>query len=74
MTNSAEQPVLTLDDKQYAMKSLSEQANELVNGLRVADTQLQMAHDKLNVMMIARRSLLDQLGEELKGVDPIRDS
>ena len=74
MTNSAEQPVLTLDDKQYAMDSLSEQAKELVNGLSVADAQLQMAHDKLNVMMIARRSLLDQLGEELKGVDPIRDS
>ena len=74
MTNSAEQPVLTLDDKQYAMDSLSEQAKELVNGLRVADAQLQMAHDKLNVMMIARRSLLDQLGEELKGIDPIRDS
>ena len=72
MTNSAEQQVVDLGDKQYAFDSLSDQAKELVNGLQVADDQLQIAHDKLNVMMFARRSLLDQLAAELKDVEPIR--
>lgn len=72
MTNSAEQQVVDLGDKQYSFDSLSDQAKELVNGLQVADAQLQIAHDKLNVMMFARRSLLDQLAAELKDVEPIR--
>ena len=72
MTNSAEQQVIDLGDEQYAFDSLSNQAKELVNGLQVADAQLQIAHDKLNVMMFARRSLLDQLAAELKDVEPIR--
>ena len=54
MTNSAEQQVVDLGDKQYAFDSLSDQAKELVNGLQVADAQLQIAHDKLNVMRLAR--------------------
>ncbi|WP_413323470.1 DUF6447 family protein [Synechococcus sp. MIT S9503] len=72
MTNAAEQQVIDLGDEQYAFDSLSDQAKELVNGLQVADAQLQIAHDKLNVMMFARRSLLDQLAAELKDVEPIR--
>ena len=74
MTNSAEQQVIDLGGEQYAFDSLSDQAKELVNGLQVADAQLQIAHDKLNVMMFARRSLLDQLAEELKDVEPVKGS
>ena len=74
MTNSAEQQVIDLGGEQYAFDSLSDQAKELVNGLQVADAQLQITHDKLNVMMFARRSLLDQLAEELKDVEPVKGS
>ena len=53
MTNSAEQQVIDLGDEQYAFDSLSDQAKELVNGLQVADAQLQITHDKLNVMTVS---------------------
>ena len=71
MTDSAQQPVLTLGDKQYAIESLSDQAKEMVQGLQVAEAQLQMTQDKLNVMMFARKSMLDQLQEALKDVQPV---
>ena len=74
MTDSTEQQVIDLGDEQYAFDSLSNQAKELVKGLRVADAQLQITHDKLNVMMFARRSLLDQLAAELKDVEPVKGS
>jgi len=74
VTDSAQQDVVTLDDRQYAVDSLSDQAKELIKGLQVADAQLQMTHDQLNVMMFARRALLDQLATELKGIEPIQAS
>ena len=74
MTDSTEQQVIDLGDEQYAFDSLSDQAKEVVKDLRVADAQLQITHDKLNVMMLARRSLLDQLAAELKDVEPVKGS
>ena len=71
VTDSAQQPLLTLGDKQYAIDSLSDQAKEMVQGLQVAEAQLRMAQDKLNVMMFARQSMLDQLQEALKDVQPV---
>ena len=72
MTESVQQDIVTLDDKRYSVESLSDQAKELLKGLQVADAQLQMTHDRLNVMMFARRALLDQLATELKGIEPIQ--
>lgn len=71
MTDSAQQPLLTLGDKKYAIDSLSDQAKEMVQGLQVAEAQLQMTQDKLNVMMFARKSMLEQLQEALKDVQPV---
>ena len=71
MTDSAQQPLLTLGDKQYAIDSLSDQAKEMVQGLQVAEAQLRMVQDKLNVMKVARQSMLNQLQEALKDVQPV---
>ena len=74
MTDSAQQPLLTLGDKQYAIDSLSDQVKELVQGLQVAEAQLRMTQDQLNVMMFARQSMLDQLTTALEGVEPVKAS
>ena len=71
MTDSAQQPLLTLGDKQYAIDSLSDQAKEMVQGLQVAEAQLRLTQDQLNVMTVARQSMLNQLQEELKDVQPV---
>ena len=71
MTDSAQQPLLTLGDKQYTIDSLSGQAKELVQWLQVAEAELSMNQDQLNVMMFARQSMLDQLQEALKDLQPV---
>jgi predicted nucleic acid-binding Zn-ribbon protein len=71
VTDSAQQPLLTLGDKQYAIDSLSDQAKEMVQGLQVAEAQLRLTQDQLNVMTVARQSMLNQLQEELKDVQPV---
>ena len=71
MTDSAQQPLLTLGDKQYSIDSLSGQAKELVQCLQVAEAELSMNQDQLNVMMFARQSMLDQLQEALKDLQPV---
>ena len=43
----------------------------MVQGLQIAETQLRMTQDKLNVMMFARQTMLDQLKEALKDVQPV---
>ena len=63
--------MLTLGDKKYAVDSLSDQAKEMVQGLQVAEAQLRMVQDKLNVMKVARQSMLNQLQEALKDVQPV---
>ena len=57
--------------KQYAIDALSDQVKELVQGLQVAEAQLRMTQDQLNVLMFARPSMLDQVQEALKDVQPV---
>ena len=49
--------VLTFDGKKYAMDSLSQEAQELIRGLRVADSQLKFHEDTLKVIALGRQSL-----------------
>ena len=42
-----------------------------MQGLQISETQLRMAQDKLNVMKVARQSMLNQLQEALKDVQPV---
>ena len=71
MTDSAKQPLLTLGDNQNVIDALNDQMKDLVQGLKVADAQLLMTQDELNVMKVARQVLLDQLQEALKDVQPV---
>ena len=50
MTDSAQQPLLTLGDKQYTIDSLSGQAKELMQCLQVAEAELSMNQDQLNAV------------------------
>ena len=71
MTDSANQALLTLGDKQYVIDALSDQTKDLVQGLQVTDAQLRLTQDQLNVMKVSRQALLDQLQEALKDVQPV---
>lgn len=70
--NEKEAPkVLTLDDKKYAMDSLSDEIKNDIRGLQVCDSQLRLHQDTLRLLTISRQTITSQLKEKLKDVKPL---
>jgi hypothetical protein len=64
-------PVLTFEGKRYDLNSLPDDLKELVRGMQVADAQLRMHEDTLNVLAVGRQSMAMQLNEKLKTITPL---
>ena len=74
MTDSAANnpnPVLTFEGKRYDLNTLPDDLKELVRGMQVADAQLRMHEDTLQVLAVGRQSLAMQLNEKLQNVAPL---
>ena len=59
-------PVLTFEGKKYLINELSNEIKESIKVLQIAETQLKMHQDTLNLLSISRNSLANQLREKLK--------
>ena len=68
-TNDSANPVLTFEGKKYMINELSNDIKESIRGLQIAETQLKMYQDTLNLLSISRKSLVDQLREKLKNIE-----
>ena len=68
-TNDSANPVLTFDGKKYLINELSNEIKESIKVLQIAETQLKMHQDTLNLLTISRNSLAKQLRENLKNLD-----
>ena len=66
-------PVLKFEDKSYDMNTLPDNVKEVLKALQVADTQVKMHQDTLNVLGMGRKTLGMQLKEQLKDVTPIEE-
>ena len=62
-------PLLTFEGKSYEVNNLSNETKELIKGLQIAETQLKIYQDTLNLLSIGRKSLADQLRVKLKNYD-----
>ena len=74
MTNLSEDqnnPILTFDGKQYDINSFPDELKEMVKGLQVADNQLRLYEDTLKILALGRQSMLRQLSDKLKDIQPI---
>ena len=67
--NGSVNPVLTFEGKNYFINELSEEIKESIKVLRIAETQLKMHQDTLNLLSISRNSLANQLREKLKKIE-----
>jgi len=65
-TNDSANPVLTFEGKKYLINELSSEIKESIKALQIAETQLKMHQDTLNLLSISRNSLANQLREKLK--------
>ena len=68
-TNDSANPVLTFEGKQYIINELSNEIKESIKVLQIAETQLKMHQDTLNLLSISRNSLVNQLREKLKKLE-----
>ena len=68
-TNDSGNPVLTFEGKKYLINELSNDIQESIKGLQIAETQLKMHEDTLKLLSISRISLVNQLREKLKNLE-----
>ena len=68
-TNDSANPVLTFEGKKYLINELSNDIQESIKGLQIAETQLKMHEDTLKLLSISRNYLANQLREKLKNIE-----
>ena len=68
-TNDSDNPVLTFEGKKYLINELSNDVQESIKGLQIAETQLKMHEDTLKLLSISRNYLANQLREKLKNIE-----
>tara|TARA_B100000161_G_C33429903_1_gene359626 strand:+ start:83 stop:301 length:219 start_codon:yes stop_codon:yes gene_type:complete len=68
-SNDSPNPVLTFEGKKYSINELSKDIKESIKGLQVAEAQIKMHQDTLNLLSISRKLLVNQLREKLKNVE-----
>ena len=68
-TNDSANPVLTFEGKKYLINELSNEIKESIKVLQIAETQLKMHQDTLNLLSISLNTLANQLREKLKNLD-----
>ena len=69
--SSEKEAILTFEDKNYDIKSLPKEVQELIKGMQVADAQLRMHEDTLKVLAVGRQHLIMQLKSKLEAINPI---
>lgn len=60
-----QQPMLTIGDRSYPVRDLSEEAQKLVLAVRDCDEQIMQSKRRLNYLEIARRTLIQELTARL---------
>lgn len=71
-TNSSN-PILTFEGVKYSINDLPEQAQKLIEGMKVAEGQIKLQGDNIKVLEVGRQSMALQLKELLKSETPLEE-
>ena len=63
-----EKSVLTFDGKKYIMENLSDEIQEVIKSIQIADAQLKMHEDTLKLLSIGKNSLVNDLRKKLEDI------
>ena len=69
--NSNKKNILKIDDSEYLIDPLPDEAKEIIAGLRTADIQIQMHQDTLKLLSFSRGKLVEDLKKILEYIEPI---
>ncbi len=70
-SRSNSESILTFDGKKYAIDTLPQETQELIRGVRVADSQLKFHEDTLKVIALGRQALALKLKANLESATAI---
>ena len=62
---------LKIDDKEYFIESLPDEAKQLIAGLRTSDLQTNMYQDTLKLIAISKTKMVEDLKIILTDIEPI---
>lgn len=62
---------LKFDDNEYNFDELPDNAKTLLNGLQTVDLQLKMYGDTINLLKVSKNSMLNDMKNILKDIQPI---
>ena len=62
---------LKIDDKEYLIESLPDEAKKLIAGLKTSDLQTNMFQDTLKLIAISKTKMVADLKIILKDIEPI---
>lgn len=62
---------LKIDDKEYLIESLPDEAKQIIAGLRTSDVQTNMFQDTLKLIAISKAKMVEDLKIILKDIEPI---
>ena len=72
MTNSdpkTNRPKINIDDKEYYIDSLPDEAKGLFNGLKTADNQIMLYNDTLKLINISKQKMIEDLRKIIENVE-----
>ena len=57
--------ILSFENERYEIDKLPDEIKELIQGLKIADSQVKMQEDNLKLLIIARRTMTRNLKQKL---------
>ena len=64
------QSKIKINNNEYLIDNLPEEAKKLINGLKAADIQIRMYEDTLKLLSISRTKLIEDLIKNLEDIEP----
>lgn len=61
---------ITIDDTEYVIDQLSEEHQNVINHIQVADQEIARLQTNIAILTTGRQAYINQLGEELNKSDP----
>ena len=72
MDSNKNRPILNIDNEEYYIDLLPDEAKGLVNGLRTADVQIKMYEDTLKIINIGKMKMLEDLKKIVENIEPLK--
>ncbi len=63
---------IKIDEDEYFLDTLPEEAKALISGLKTADLQTNMHQDTLKLIQISKSKMIEDLKKILENIEPIK--